>query len=161
MKFVANPVEVEAYVITSVWPTRPDGSFEINTDHGWGDVQKTETITPEMAARYHPTIGDYYVVQSDGYAYINPKAVFERKYSIASAPPYTPSERLVAQIANNFAYHAPEGDQVKRYGEVRDAFRTLATFLSTQCPESRELSVAMTELETANFWANASIARNE
>src|ERR1700691_2146243 len=33
-----------------------------------------------MTARYAPKVGDYWVVQSDGYAYLNPAEVFERKY---------------------------------------------------------------------------------
>jgi len=37
--------------------------------------------TPEMTSRMTPVVGDYWVVQSDGYAYLNPKNVFERKYS--------------------------------------------------------------------------------
>jgi hypothetical protein len=41
------------------------------------------TVTPEMCARYVPELGDYYVIQSDGYAYVNPKSVFERKYRLA------------------------------------------------------------------------------
>lgn len=62
---------------------------------------------------------------------------------------------------NNFVYHAPFGDQVERYQTVRDQFHNLARFLQQNCPPSRELSVALTELETAMFWSNASIARNE
>jgi hypothetical protein len=34
-----------------------------------------------MTARYMPVVGDYWVIQSDGYIYLNPKDVFERKYS--------------------------------------------------------------------------------
>lgn len=36
--------------------------------------------TSEMQARYIPKAGDYWVIQSDGYEYLNPKEVFERKY---------------------------------------------------------------------------------
>jgi len=31
-----------------------------------------------------PKIGDYWVIRSDGYIYLNPKTVFERKHSPAS-----------------------------------------------------------------------------
>lgn len=34
-----------------------------------------------MLARYTPVPGDYLVTQDDGYTYVNPKDVFERKYA--------------------------------------------------------------------------------
>ncbi len=34
-----------------------------------------------MIARMTPQVGDYLVIQEDGYEYLNPKEVFERKYS--------------------------------------------------------------------------------
>lgn len=33
-----------------------------------------------MISRYIPQEGDYVVTQADGYVYLNPKQVFERKY---------------------------------------------------------------------------------
>ena len=36
--------------------------------------------TAAMTSRYRPKPGDYYVIQADGYPYLNPKDVFERKY---------------------------------------------------------------------------------
>lgn len=65
------------------------------------------------------------------------------------------------EIEKRFSYHPPKGDQQERYEKVRAAFLTLAQTINALCPESREKSVAFTELETAQFWANASIARNE
>ena len=38
-----------------------------------------------MIARYVPKTGDYLVTQEDGYIYVNPREVFERKYSQAGA----------------------------------------------------------------------------
>lgn len=74
---------------------------------------------------------------------------------------YTPSPRTAAQIDLAFTYHAPHGDQVERYGELRQAGMTLASLMATHCPESRELSLALTNLEQAIMWANAAIARGE
>jgi len=34
-----------------------------------------------MTVRYCPVVGDYLVTQADGYEYLNPRDVFERKYS--------------------------------------------------------------------------------
>ncbi len=65
------------------------------------------------------------------------------------------------EMDNRFTYHKPKGDQVKRYQRIRTAARTLAELLNEECPPSREKSVACTYLETAMFWANAAIARNE
>jgi hypothetical protein len=64
-------------------------------------------------------------------------------------------------LKNNFQYHAPKEDQAERYEAVRAKALELAQCFTALCPSSRELSVALTELETAVMWANASIARNE
>lgn len=66
-----------------------------------------------------------------------------------------------AQIENNFSYHEPKGDQLERYGQLRNKAKELAQYIDQLCPGSREKSLAMTNLEQAMFWANASIARNE
>lgn len=64
--------------------------------------------------------------------------------------------------ANNFDYHQPHcPTQGERYDEVRLMLRAVADELLARCPPSRELSLALTKLEEAMFWANASIARNE
>ncbi len=65
------------------------------------------------------------------------------------------------QLDNNFIYHAPKEGQAERYQELRDKAKELAELINATCPESREKAVAFTQLETAMFWANASIARNE
>lgn len=76
-KYSANPVIVDAYVIVSVAKKKnKDGSLNVAIDNGENTV-----ATAEMMARMQPVAGDYWVVQSDGYTYLNPKEVFERKYS--------------------------------------------------------------------------------
>lgn len=64
-------------------------------------------------------------------------------------------------LENNFTHHAPFGTQQARYVALRGKAKELAALMLESCPESRERSVALTELETSVFWANASIARNE
>jgi len=64
-------------------------------------------------------------------------------------------------IDNNFTYHPPFGDQVSRYQAIRDAAKKFAELILSDTPESREKSLALTNLEQAVFWANAAIARNE
>ena len=65
------------------------------------------------------------------------------------------------RIENNFTYHPPKPGQPERYQKIREKAKELAVLIHKECPDSREKSVAMTELETSVFWANAAIARNE
>lgn len=75
-RYVANPVEVDAFVIMEVKPMpESQNCFKLLLDDG-------RVVEPDggMVARMTPRAGDYWVVQSDGYIYLNPKDVFERKY---------------------------------------------------------------------------------
>jgi hypothetical protein len=65
------------------------------------------------------------------------------------------------QIERAFTYHAPKDSQPPRYTAIRGQAKELASSLLDLCPASRELSLALTKLEEAVFWANAAIARNE
>jgi hypothetical protein len=86
VKYTANPVEVDAFDITAVFhdPIEPDART-LGVSVALRDHEKLTFISPAMCARYTPVIGDYYVVQSDGYVYINPKEVFERKYRLTKS----------------------------------------------------------------------------
>jgi len=71
----ANLVKVKAYAIESIGPAADvDGVMSVITAGGW------HSLTEDMIARHMPAIGDYVVTQEDGYVYVNPKDVFERKY---------------------------------------------------------------------------------
>ncbi len=70
-------------------------------------------------------------------------------------------QAMLARIENNFTYHAPKGDQLTRYQLIRDTAKAFALLLVDNTPASREQSLALTQLEDATMWANASIARNE
>jgi hypothetical protein len=76
VKYTANPVSVDAEIIISVGAVERDGSMHLALQNG-----ENVTADKAMISRFIPSEGDYYVVQSDGYAYVNPKHVFERKYS--------------------------------------------------------------------------------
>ena len=67
----------------------------------------------------------------------------------------------INDIINRFDHHPPKGDQPETYSKLREAAKNLAFTLYDECPESRERSLAMTNLEQMLFWASASIARNE
>jgi hypothetical protein len=60
-----------------------------------------------------------------------------------------------------FQYHAPHGNQQDRYGAIRQLAKQLAVLIQTTTPESREQSVALTNLQQTVMWANAAIAINE
>jgi hypothetical protein len=64
-------------------------------------------------------------------------------------------------LDNRFSYHKPVDDQPARYEEIRARARDFAHEINRMCPDSREKSLAITALEEAVMWANASIARNE
>lgn len=63
-------------------------------------------------------------------------------------------------IENNFSYHVPKEGQPELYNTIRNKAKELAEVIEATCPDSREKSLAMTKLEEAVMWANASIARN-
>jgi hypothetical protein len=64
-------------------------------------------------------------------------------------------------IENNFSYHAPKAGQPEKYEALRSKAKELAYLIAESCPNSREKSLAITNLEQAIMWANAAIARNE
>ncbi len=63
-------------------------------------------------------------------------------------------------IDNNFKYHSPENEQIIKFTEIRSSGKVLAETINKHCPDSREKSIAITKIEEAIMWANASIARN-
>jgi len=65
------------------------------------------------------------------------------------------------RLTRDFTCHKPKDDQLERYADIRNNAGMLALFIMRQCPKSRELSLALTKIEEAVFWANAAIARNE
>ena len=64
-------------------------------------------------------------------------------------------------VNKTFKYHSPKADQPARYEALRAKARELADLIQYSTPQSREQSVALTNLQQAIMWANASIAINE
>jgi len=78
--------------------------------------------------------------------------------------PASKSERSIMDIndlENRFTYHPPCNDQAERYERIRAEALRFALLIEGLCPDSRERSLAVTNLEETVMWANASIARNE
>lgn len=65
------------------------------------------------------------------------------------------------ELENNFTYHTPKDGQNIKYEQLRAKAKELAYLIKELTPKSREQSLAITQLEQAVFWANASIGRNE
>lgn len=65
------------------------------------------------------------------------------------------------ELKRRFTYHAPKDDQPARYNAIREKAYELALLIAESTRHSREQSTALTHLETAVFFANAAIARNE
>ena len=64
-------------------------------------------------------------------------------------------------LESRFTYHPPKHDQSLRYEAIRAAGKEFARLIVSECPDGREQSLAVTHIEEAVFWANASIARSE
>lgn len=147
MKFVANPVIVQAWHIESVAEQRePNGGLKLTLDSKDANENPiVVTATPEMLARMIPQPGDYWVVQEDGYTYLNPKDVFERKYRLDEV--LTPEDRL--------------------YG-IREDFNSVIHQLGGHAkddpekhpPATRELALAVTKIDEAEMWVRRHVELN-
>ena len=73
--------------------------------------------------------------------------------------PARKTPRPLTELENRFSYHETKPGQVEVYDEVRAGAKDLAELMHRLCPQSRELSLAMVNLEQAMMWANAAIAR--
>ncbi len=65
------------------------------------------------------------------------------------------------QIENTLTYRSPKGTQADRYELIRQVARDLAHVIRQHAPDSREKSLAFTNLQQTVMWANAAIAINE
>lgn len=64
-------------------------------------------------------------------------------------------------IDKPFAYHKPSPEGLDKINMIRLAFSETKAILEAQCPPSRQLSVALTELETAAMWAIKAVVFND
>lgn len=64
-----------------------------------------------------------------------------------------------ADLDNRFRYHPPKDDDTKaRHAKVTELTLALAKELRDVCPEGRQLSLALTDLESVRMRANAAVA---
>jgi hypothetical protein len=85
MKYQANPVIVDAFKIVAF--DKKEKDFPEDNSNSTVTLEDGQIITLDdvMMSRFVPGIGDYYVIQADGYPYLNPKEVFEKKYAPIAA----------------------------------------------------------------------------
>lgn len=76
-------------------------------------------------------------------------------------PYYTVTPEDLKNIEDVFTFHPVQLDQPDRYAHLRTEAKDLARHILAMCPPSRERSLAITNLQQAIMWANASIAINE
>jgi flagellar biosynthesis protein FlhB len=74
---------------------------------------------------------------------------------------YDIDSRMMERLDNDYKYHAPKEGQQERYVAIRAKAKELAILMCENAPLSRELSVALTELDHVVMMTNAAIARNE
>lgn len=80
---------------------------------------------------------------------------------LGPGPKYQIHDEDRRRIENAFVYHSSKDDQPQRYVRIREKAKELAFLICESVKNSRERSLALTELEGAVMWANAGIARNE
>lgn len=72
------------------------------------------------------------------------------------------TEQERSDLNSRFSHHPPINIDVgNAFGMVRGQMLRAAELVMQLCPGGREKSLAITHLEEAMFWANASIARNQ
>lgn len=64
-------------------------------------------------------------------------------------------------IDKPFAYHKPSPDGLNKINAIREAYSELKALIEKSCPQSRHLSVAITELETSAMWAIKAVVFND
>ena len=64
-------------------------------------------------------------------------------------------------IDKPFAYHKPSEDGLKRITALREAYSVVQQSIKDNCVDSRQKSVAITELETSAMWAIKAVVFND
>lgn len=109
MEYIANPVRVTALQIVEVMSDNYGNGLMLRLEDS-----STKAATQAMISRYVPVPGDYLVTQEDGYTYINPREVFERKYHPAGSKASFVQDREIARFLNSV------GDKAVQRGAKAD-----------------------------------------
>lgn len=57
-------------------------------------------------------------------------------------------------------YHPPSQAGIRRHQTLSERLGDALRAIEAVCPDGREKSLAITNLEVAKFWASAAVARN-
>lgn len=63
------------------------------------------------------------------------------------------------ELVTRFRYHQPRNGQTDKYEKIREACLDLAMLIDDLCPDSREKSDSLTNLDYVMYQVNAAIAR--
>lgn len=64
-------------------------------------------------------------------------------------------------IDKPYAYHKPSDDGMNKINRLREVYSEVQRVIDEVCPNSRQKSVAITELETSAMWAIKSVVFND
>lgn len=64
-------------------------------------------------------------------------------------------------MKKTYAYHKPSDDGLEKITKLREAFSKLQDLIDEVAPNSREKSVAITNLETTAMWAIKAVVTND
>ncbi len=64
-------------------------------------------------------------------------------------------------MLKTFAYHKPSDEGLAKITKLREMFSEVSMVINEVCPNSRERSVALTELETTAMWAIKAVVCND
>lgn len=64
-------------------------------------------------------------------------------------------------MKKTYAYHKPSPESLEKIALLRKAFSEIHDLCADNAPQSRELSVALTNLEQAAMWAIKAIVCND
>lgn len=64
-------------------------------------------------------------------------------------------------ISKTFSYHKPSDEGLAKIKQIREAYTSLQSLITSLAPQSREKSVALTELETSGMWAIKAVVLND
>ena len=65
------------------------------------------------------------------------------------------------EIERRFTYHKPSANKADTHAMIRAMGQRFAELVNIVCPDGREKSLAITNIEQAVMWANAAVARED
>lgn len=109
MEYIANPVKVTALQIVEIREENYGYDIALRLED-----DSIKSVGRDMLARYMPKPGDYLVTQEDGYTYVNPREVFERKYHPAGSKVSFAADREIDLFLRGIGEKAvARGEQVE------------------------------------------------